>query len=59
MNEDYKNLPVEQDAALQGKPLTLREKIFLGVLIGITSLWTVFLCKGLEWLVVWLKSGLT
>ena len=28
MNEDYKNLPVEQDAALQGKPLTLREKIF-------------------------------
>lgn len=56
MNEDYKNLPVEQDAALQGKPLTLREKFFLGALIAVTALWTVLLCEGLEWVVEWIRG---
>lgn len=58
MSEDYKNLPVEQDAALQGKPLTLREKFFLGALMVVTGLWTVLLVEGVEWVVEWIKGAL-
>lgn len=48
------NLPEED--GLRPEPLTLREKFILGALIAVTALWTILLCRGLEWASVWLRS---
>lgn len=47
-----------RDDELRPAPLTFREKIFLAGLIAVTALWTILLCKGLEWAVWWIKEVL-
>lgn len=55
MNEN-ENMPHVEEDTLRPKPLTLREKFFLGALIAVTALWTVLLCEGLEWVVEWIRG---
>ena len=53
---ENENMPVEQDASLQGKPLTLREKFFLCALMVVTGLWTLLLYKGAELVIEWIRG---
>lgn len=55
MDDKRMNGMPEEDG-LRPEPLTLREKFILGALIAVTALWTILLCRGVEWASVWIRS---